>query len=146
MPIIFVDANPRMVAYVVQDGGSGYQELESDYPIMEAEYIAVLYGLNEFFLKWNSELDSRFSDLDPETKNFVDRVNTPSDRTARPLPPPIMVRSDNEVVVKQLSRQYHIGNARLRQLAQQVWQITKNLDVTFEWVSRKDNIAGKMLK
>jgi len=57
-----------------------------------------------------------------------------------------MVCSDNEVVVKQLTRQYHINNDRLRKLAQQVWQMIQNVDVKFEWVSRKDNPAGMMLK
>jgi len=150
VPKLFVDGNPRMVAYVLDGGGSGYQNLpfnrHSRPTSMEAEYMAVIYGLNEYFLKWNKELDARYSDLDPETKEFVDGVGTPADRTVRPLPPPVMVCSDNEVVVKQLTHQNHIGNDRLRDLAQQIWQMIQNVDVKFQWISRKDNPAGMMLK
>jgi len=146
MPRLFVDANPRTVAYVMDGGGSGYQSLPIGNTSMEAEYMAVIYGLNEYFLKWNKELDARYSDLDPETGEFVDGVGTPADRTVRPLPPPVLVCSDNEVVVKQLSRQYHIGNSRLRKLAQQIWQMTENVEVKYEWIPRKSNLAGKMLK
>jgi len=144
MPKIYVDANPRAVAYCIDGGGSNYQLLPSGYTSMQAEYMAVIYGLNEFFLKWNKELDARDSDRDPETGKFV-RVSTPSQQTKRPLPPPILILSDNEVVVKQLSRQYHIKEDRLRKLAQQVWDMTQNLEVKFEWISRKENLAGKML-
>jgi len=146
MPKLYVDANPRMVAYVLDGGGSGYQELPPGQTSMTAEYTAVIYGLNEYFFKWNRELDARFSDLDPETRDLYDGVGTPADHTARPLPPPVLVCSDNEVVVKQLTRQYHINNDRLRKLAQQVWQMIENVDVKFQWISRKDNPAGMMLK
>jgi len=145
MPKLFVDANPHSVAYVLEFGDSGYQDLPTGYTSMEAEYMAVIYGLNSYFLRWNKELDARTSIIDPETKNLVS-TGTPSEQTARPLPPPILVCSDNEVVVKQLSRQYHIANDRLRKLAQQVWQMCQNVEVKFEWVPRKENIAGNMLK
>jgi len=121
---------------------------------MEAEYMAVIYGLNEYFLKWNKELDARQYDM---TRGSVAEARksggseffktaTPSQETPRALPPPVLVCSDNEVVVKQLSRQYHIGNDRLRKLAQQVWQMTQNVDIKYQWVPRAENIAGKMLK
>jgi ribonuclease HI len=145
MPRLFVDANPRSVAFVLDGGDSGYENLPAGYTSMEAEYMAVIFGLNNYFLRWNKELDARTSIVDPETKNLVS-IGTPSEHTARPLPPPILVCSDNEVVVKQLSRQYHIGNDRLRKLAQQVWQMTQNVEVKFEWVPRKENPAGNMLK
>ena len=151
MPKLYVDANPRCVAYLLENGGSGYQYLQQGYTGMEAEYLAVSYGLNEYFLKWNKELDARQSELDMEkmqrTGNveFAD-VASPADRTKRPLPPPVLVCSDNEVVVKQLSREYHIANDRLRKLAQRVWQQTQNIDIKFEWVPRRENLAGKMLK
>lgn len=144
MPKIFVDANPRATAYYIEDGGSGWQPLPPGYSSMQAEYLAVMYGLNEFFLKWQKEMDARQEDRDPETQKFVS-VATPAQKTVRPLPLPILVCSDNEVVVKQLSRQYHIGNDELRKLAQQIWNQCKNLDVKFQWVSRKENPAGNML-
>lgn len=151
MPKLYVDANPRCIAYVLENGGSGYQMLYEVLTIMEAEYLAIMYGLNEYFLKWNKELDARQSDINLEemrkTGNveFAD-VASPAVRTQRPLPPPVMVCSDNEVVVKQLSREYHIGNDRLRRLAQQIWQQIQNVDVKFKWIPRSENIAGKMLK
>ena len=151
MPKLYVDANPRMVAYVLENGGSGYSDLPPRHTIMEAEYLAVIYGLNEYFLKWNKELDPRYGDLDTERMRETgevrfENVASPADHTVRPLPPPVLVCSDNEVVVKQLSREYHIGNARLRKLAQQVWQQIQNVDVKFAWVPRAENLAGKMLK
>lgn len=148
---LFVDANPRCIAYVLEGGGCDYQALREGYTIMEAEYLAVIYGLNEYFLKWNKELDARQSDMDTEKMRetggveFAD-VASPAERTQRPLPPPVLVCSDNEVVVKQLSREYHIGNDRLRRLAMQVWQQTNNIDAKFQWVPRGENLAGKMLK
>lgn len=146
MPRLYCDANPKTVAYVLDGGGSGYQSLPPGHTSMEAEYLAIIYGLNEYFMKWQRELESRYSDIDPETKKFADKVNTPSDRTIRPLPPPVLVCSDNETVVKQLSREYHIASERLRKLAMQVWQMVQNVEVKFQWIPRAENIAGKMLK
>ena len=146
MPRLFVDANPRGLAYYLDGGGSGYQELPLEHTSMEAEYLAVIYGLNEYYIKWNKELDARQYDATIESGREFYQVGTPSDRTVRPLPPPVLVCSDNEVVVKQLSRQYHIGNARLRKLALQVWKMVENVDVKFEWVPRRENLAGKILK
>ena len=147
MPRLYCDANPRCVAYVLDGGGSGYQMLPSGrYTSMEAEYLAIQYGLNEYFLKWNKELDARQYDMSIESGKEFYKTATPSQETPRPLPPPVLVLSDNEVVVKQLSRQYHISNDKLRKLAQQIWQMTSNIDVRYEWVSRKENPAGMMLK
>lgn len=152
MPKLYVDANPHCIAYVLENGGSGYQDLRgAGYTSMEAEYLAIMYGLNEYFLKWNKELDARQSNINLEemrkTGNveFAD-VSSLAVRTQRPLPPPVLICSDNEVVVKQLSREYHIANDRLRRLAQQVWQQIQNVDVKFKWIPRAENIAGKMLK
>lgn len=139
MPKLFTDGNPRMVAYYLDGGGSGYQNLPAEVSSMEAEYIAVVYGLNEYFLKWNKELDSR-------QYNGDEKVATPSQETKRPLPPPVMICCDNQVVVNQLSRHYHISNSRLRVLAQRVWQMAENVDVIYCWVPRNENLAGKMLR
>ncbi len=151
MPYLYCDANPTMIAYVLEFGGSGFQYLPSGCSSMEAEYLAIIYGLNEYFLKWSKELDARQDDIDAELTKYTGemefgKVASPSDETRRPLPPPVLICCDNEVVVKQLSRQYHIGNDRLRKLAQQVWQMTKNVEVKYQWIPRKENLAGKMLK
>ena len=144
MAKLYVDANPRMVAYVLEDGGSGFQDLAEGYTIMEAEYLAIMYGLNEYFLKWQKQLDARqYNGLTEQELTAVAEISRVS---KSPLPPPVLVCSDNEVVVKQLSRQYHIGNDRLRKLAQQVWKQCQNVDVKFQWIPRRDNLAGKMLK
>ena len=139
MPKIYTDANPTMIVYYIDGGGSGHQSLPPQYTIMEAEYMAIIFGLNEFFVRWNKELDAR-------QYEHMQKVASPSQETKRPLPPPILICSDNEVVVKQLSRQYHIANDRLRKLAQQIWKMTERIEVKFEWVSRKENLAGKILK
>lgn len=151
MPRLYTDANPRMIAYVLDGGGSDYQKLPTRHTAMEAEYLAIIYGLNEYFLKWNKELDARQDDYDPDMSRFTGemefgKVASPSAETKRPLPPPVLVCCDNQVVVNQLSRQFHIGNDRLRKLAQRIWQMTANIEVKYEWVSRKENLAGKMLK
>ena len=155
MPRLYCDANPRCIAYVLDGGGSGYQDLPSGHTSMEAEYLSIIYGLNEYFLKWNRELDARQSDMNKESLAAAEldhrqsefyQAGNPSDRTKRLLPPPVLVLSDNEVVVNQLIRQYHIGDDRLRRLAQRVWQMTQNIDVKYEWCSRNENLAGKMLK
>jgi len=144
-----------MIAYVLDGGGSGYQSLPDGFTAMEAEYMAIIYGLNEYFLKWNRELDARQAnvtraskaeaELDHRKDEFFS-VGTPSDKTKRPLPPPVLVLSDNEVVIRQLRREYHIGNDKLRKLAQQVWQMIQNVEVKLEWIPRTENLAGKMLK
>ncbi len=159
MPRLYCDGNPIMIAYVLQFGGSGYQYLPSRCSAMEAEYLAIIYGLNEYFLKWSRELDARYSNMTGESRAVADIMEkegreadpffdaaSPSDKTKRPLPPPVLVCCDNQVVVNQLSRQFHIGNDRLRKLAQRIWQMTANIEVKYEWVSRKENLAGKMLK
>lgn len=151
MPRLYTDANPSMVAYCLDGGGSGYQSLPARHTAMEAEYLAIIYGLNEYFLRWNRELDARQDDIDTELSKRTGgmefgKVISPSAETKRPPPPPVLVCCDNEVVVKQLSREYHIGNDKLRKLAQRVWQMTKNVDVKYQWIPRAENLAGKMLK
>jgi hypothetical protein len=144
MPKLFCDANPSMIAYVLDGGGSGYQNLAPGETSMTAEYLAIIFGLSSYFLKWQEELDARqYNGLTDET---LTKVATPSQETKRPLPPPVLVCSDNEVVVKQLSRQYHISNEAIRKLAQRIWQMTANVDVKYQWIPRAENIAGKMLK
>lgn len=145
MPRLYVDANHQTIAYVLDGGGRGYQSIPSGYSSMEAKYLAVIYGLNSYFLKWQSELDARQYDMTKESGDFF-KVATPSQETPRPLPPPVLVLTDNEVVYLQLSRQAHIGNDKLRKLAMRVWQMTQNVEVKYEWVSRKENLAEMMLK
>ena len=152
MSKIYTDANPKVIAYYIEDsGGCGTQNTPPNTTIMQAEYLAIVYGLNEYFRLFNSELDARQDDLDTERLRVTGEhqffnVATPSQRTIRSKPPPILVLCDNEVVVHQLDRSYHIADEKLRHLAMRVWQMTKGLEVKYQWISRKENIAGKMLK
>ncbi len=142
MPKLYCDANPSYIAYVLDGGGFGVQSLWGERSSMEAEYMAISFGLNEYFLKWQRELDERqYDGLDEE----LTKSSSIAAHTKRPLPPPVLVCCDNEVVVKQLSRQCHIANVSLRKLAETIWKQCQNVEVKFEWVSRKENLAGKML-
>jgi len=145
MPKLYTDANPSGIAYHLDGGGSGYQPLPAGHTSMEAEYMAIIYGLNEYFLKWQKELDARQYDMTKDSGDFF-KVATPSQETPRPLPPPVLVLCDNEVIVKQLSRQNHIASPSLRKLAMRIWQMTENVEVKYMWISRKENLAGMMLK
>lgn len=136
MPRLYCKVSSRIVAYCLDGGGSGYQELPFGYTPMETEYIAIMYGLTEYFNKWNKELDARYSDLDPETKEFYNAVGSPADRTARLLPPAVLVCLDSEIVVKQISQQYPIAGEKLYKLAQRIWQMTKNVEVKYQWTGR----------
>ena len=151
MPKLYTDANPNTIAYYIEDIGSGYTQLPKPVTSMQAEYLAIRYGLIEYFIKCGGELDARQGELDIEKLEATGKyefynVASPADRTPRPLPPPVVVLCDNQVVVNQLSRQYHIGNEELRKIAQSIWQMTKGVDVKYEWISRKENLAGKMIK
>lgn len=55
------------------------------------------------------------------------------------------IRTDSELVVKQLNHEYSIKNKRLRDLATIVWSLTFYRNVKFVWVPREENLAGKAL-
>jgi ribonuclease HI len=57
----------------------------------------------------------------------------------------IEVLSDSELIVNQLNHNYAIKNNRLRELAQQVWKLAEGRKVTYSWVPREQNRAGKFL-
>jgi len=150
--IIYTDANPTRLAYVQDPGRSDSTEAPAGSTSMQAEYMAIIYALNEYFIRWGRELDERDQDRDVEKslytgeEEFATVSGSASRHTPRALPPPIEIRCDNQVVVNQLARQYHIGDDKLRKLATQIWNMTQNISVRFIWVSRKENLAGKMLK
>lgn len=155
MPRLYCAGSSRGVAYYLDGGGSGYQSLPGGHTDIDAEYIAIIYGLTEYFNKWNKELDARQYDGD-------EMVATPSERTARPLPPPVLVCCSDENVVRILNegrrhyiidemmkgifwKWYYPPKSRLWKLARQVWSMSKNVEVDFQWCSRKENLAGKLL-
>jgi len=57
------------------------------------------------------------------------------------------VRSDSQLIVNQLNSSWHIKEARLRELFDQIHKKikAKNLVMTFVWVRREENKAGKYL-
>lgn len=59
----------------------------------------------------------------------------------------VEVISDSQLVVNQLSHNWHIKDDDLRDLAKKVWDITQanQLKVSYKWVRRKENPAGKLL-
>lgn len=57
----------------------------------------------------------------------------------------ICILSDSQLVVKQLNHEYAIKKDRLRELAIQVWKLCEGRNITFKWISRKFNHAGKVL-
>jgi len=68
VPKLYIDGCPSTIAYVLDGGGSDYQDLPSGYSSMESEYLAVIFGLNSYFLKWQKELDARQYDMSLESK------------------------------------------------------------------------------
>ena len=61
---------------------------------------------------------------------------------------PIVIKSDSKIIVNQINHEWAINNEQLRKLAQQVWAMLGEMetkDITFIWVPRKENLAGKML-
>ncbi len=59
----------------------------------------------------------------------------------------IIIYSDSKNIVKQLNHEHAINDSKLRELAIEIWNIIaeSKANVRFEWISRRDNIAGKML-
>lgn len=57
----------------------------------------------------------------------------------------INIHSDSQLVVNQLNQKYAIKVDRLRSLAQEVWKLSEGRNVTFTWLPREKNKAGKVL-
>lgn len=57
----------------------------------------------------------------------------------------IVIKSDSQVVVRQLNGEYHIKKNSLRELAMMVFDLSEGMLIDFDWVSRKENKAGKLL-
>jgi ribonuclease HI len=127
---VYVDANPKMVAYVVDGGPSSYRNLEAHVSSQQAEYIAVSFAISEIVEKYSEYKNKYVAD----------------GRKGREEIGAILVLSDNKTMVEQLNRNYHINSEKIRELAQQVWGQVQHMDVKFEWVPREENLAGKMLK
>jgi ribonuclease HI len=57
----------------------------------------------------------------------------------------IEILFDSELMVNQLNHNYAIKNDCLRELALQVWKLAEERKVTYSWVPREKNRAGKFL-
>ena len=58
----------------------------------------------------------------------------------------ITIYSDSKNTVNQLNHEFAINNEKLRDLAREYWVlIAKFSTISIIWISRKENLAGKML-
>ncbi|MBI2545431.1 MAG: reverse transcriptase-like protein [Candidatus Aenigmarchaeota archaeon] len=57
----------------------------------------------------------------------------------------INIFSDSELIVKQLNRNYKIKEKRMLDLALRVQKLCEGRSVTFTWIPRERNLAGKVL-
>lgn len=58
----------------------------------------------------------------------------------------ITIFSDSKNTIFQLNHEFAINSEKLRELAREAWTlIGKFSKITFLWVPRKENLAGKML-
>lgn len=57
----------------------------------------------------------------------------------------IEIFSDSELMVNQINQNYAIKEDRLRKLAEEVWKLCEGRDVSFTWIRREKNKAGKVL-
>lgn len=57
----------------------------------------------------------------------------------------ITIHSDSQLVVNQLNNKFAIKEDRLRDLAQEVWKLAEGRNITFNWIPREKNKAGKVL-
>jgi len=60
----------------------------------------------------------------------------------------VSVHSDSKLIVNQLTKRWNINYEHLRSLADEVWRIvdSKKLRVSFSWLSRWDNPAGRFIE
>lgn len=57
----------------------------------------------------------------------------------------IKIISDSQLIVNQLNKKYKIKEDRLRDLATKIWKLCEERSVTFSWVPREKNLAGRIL-
>lgn len=57
----------------------------------------------------------------------------------------VKILSDSELAIKQLRVEYAIKDNELAKLARQVWKYLDHMDITFVWIPREDNPAGRVL-
>lgn len=55
------------------------------------------------------------------------------------------VYGDSKLVVCQVSKQWKINLPHLRALAEKVWDITKDMNVSYKWIPREENTLADNL-
>jgi ribonuclease HI len=96
---------------------------------------------------YNQTLDEGFSDKsEAKTNNEAEYLAVIAALQAA-KDPEIEIVSDSKLIVGQLRREWHIKESRLRELFDRVQKIIKEkgMKVTFSWVAREQNPAGKYL-
>ncbi len=57
----------------------------------------------------------------------------------------LRVFGDSKLVVSQVSRQWKINLPHLRLLAQQAWELTDGMDISYHWIPREQNKRADIL-
>ncbi len=57
----------------------------------------------------------------------------------------LRVLGDSKLVVSQVSRQWKINLPHLRLLAQQAWELTDGMDISYHWIPREQNKRADIL-
>ena len=118
--------NGQIAWYNEDTGESDIDNIIFDVSSNEAEYWAVLIALRRVV--------KGLSRSSPTYKNVKE----------------IEIWSDSMLVVRQLSREWKIKSEKMRDMVERIQDTislleTFGVDVTFQWIRRKENIAGKML-
>ena len=59
----------------------------------------------------------------------------------------IEIRSDSQLIVKQLTGKYKIKAPHLRELKHRILEVSKDMELNFKWVPREENaVADKLSK
>ena len=57
----------------------------------------------------------------------------------------VEIYSDSKLVVNQLNHEWHIKEDSLRNLAVEIWKLIGKRKISFNWIPREQNKAGKLL-
>tara|TARA_Y100000310_G_C20200052_1_gene586457 strand:+ start:72 stop:536 length:465 start_codon:yes stop_codon:yes gene_type:complete len=151
MPAAYCSSKLGRIAYSIEGFGQEVEDLPgaATFNHVECAYLAIISMLNFYHSKWNEELDARRSDIDVEATEATGvttfaQVATPSADTIRPLPPPLLVHTDNQLVVYHITKQHKVRLELLDKFKKMLHQMTEF--TTVKYVYSPDNIATKMLR
>jgi hypothetical protein len=123
MPNIKCWHNEKYICFNIDGGGEGSQYLPAYFTPEQLTYYSIIFGLSEFFNKWNKELDARAYDGEEKT-------SSPAVFTKRELPPPINVILKDVLVYEELSNQRSI-NPLHEKYIKNIRNMSNNLKVKF---------------